>query len=430
LKRLHVLRDALAGVALFLSSVAALAADSVARFADPSDDVARVYASMDARLSLMPEVAAWKWANRRPVFDEERERAVVANMTARAQYFGLTPDSIQRLIETQIKIARAVQTALFESWRNEGFPAGRPVRELDSDLRPALDGITNEQLAALFWARTHLTRVSVNDEISKSLRHMASFAGVTAQDLAELRAVLHEVQPTSQVIDPIARLRVLRIGTTGDYAPFSLERGDELSGVDIELGAALAVHLELRPRFVKTTWATLMDDLQAGRFDLAMSGISNTPERAARGEFSTAYHLDGKTSIARCEDRAKFSALDDIDKSQVRVIVNPGGTNEQFVRERLQHARIIVHADNRTIFEELVAERADVMITDGVEVELQTRRHKALCRTMPGTMTNAAKAILLPKGSSLSKDVDQWLQAEVARGGVQAKLQSALSGDL
>jgi cyclohexadienyl dehydratase len=424
-KILQVLRGALIGAAvLFLACGDASAA---ARFSDPVDDVAVVYETIEARLALMPDVAAWKWTHQRPVFDEERERAVVANVVARAHYFGLTPESVQKVFETQIKIARAIQTALFEKWREQGFPADLTARDLETDLRPALDAIGDEQLKALYWARTELPRVTVTDAISKSLRRIASFAGVTAQDMAELRSVLHDLQPDAQNIDALARLRVLRIGTTGDYAPFSLEHNGELAGVDIQLGTELAAYMELEPRFVRTSWATLMDDLQAGRFDVAISGISNTPERAARGEFSTAYHIDGKTPIARCEDRNRFGSLSDIDKPQVKVIVNPGGTNEQFVRERIEHARIIVHADNRTIFDEIVAGRADVMITDGVEVELQTRRHKELCRTMSVAFTNTAKAILLPRASSLAKDIDVWVRAEVARGGVQTKLQRALT---
>lgn len=423
----HLFRDAAIGVAIFLLVCGGVSAAE--RFADPADDVARVYETIDARLSLMPEVAAWKWSRQRPVFDEDRERAVVASVVSRAHYFGLRPESVQRVFEVQIQIARSVQTALFDEWRAQGFPDGKQVRDLDGDLRPALDAISNELLAALYWARTELPRVQTNDAISKSLRHVASFAGVTAQDLAELRSALHELRPDSQNIDALARLLVLRIGTTGDYAPFSFEHAGELSGVDIELGVALAAHMGLTPRFVRTTWAGLMDDLQAGRFDLAISGISNTPDRAARAEFSTAYHFDGKTAVARCEDRHRFGNLSEIDQAQVKVIVNPGGTNEQFVREHIQHARVIVHADNRTIFDELVAGRADVMITDAVEVELQTRRHKELCRTMNATLTNTAKAILLPRGSDLAKDVDQWLQAEVARGGVQVKLQRALAGE-
>jgi cyclohexadienyl dehydratase len=426
-KILHVLRGALMGVALLAAGSGMRVLAAAPHFAEPADDAARLYETIDARLSLMPEVAAWKWIHQRPVFDEERERAVLANVVARAHYFGLMPESVQRIFETQMKLARSVQTALFETWRTEGFPPNRVIRDLETDLRPALDALSSEQLAALYWVRSDIARIPVNDSVARSMRHMASFAGVTAQDLAELRNVVHDLKPNSQSIDTVARLRVVRIGTTGDYAPFSLERNGELSGVDIEMAASLAEYLELKPRFVKTTWPTLMEDLLAGRFDVAMSGISNTPERAARAAFSTAYHVDGKTPIARCEDRSRFGNLAEIDKSQVRVIVNPGGTNEQFTREHIAQARIIVHADNRTIFEEIVAGRADVMITDGVEVELQTRRRKELCRTMSGTLTNSAKAVLLPRGSTFAKDVDQWVQNEVARGGVQTRLQRALA---
>ena len=37
----------------------------------------------------------------------------------------------------------------------------------------------------------------------------------------------------------------------------------------------------------------------------------------------------------------------------MRVIVNPGGTNEQYVRSNVHHARIVVYPDNRAIFDEL-----------------------------------------------------------------------------
>jgi cyclohexadienyl dehydratase len=96
--------------------------------------------------------------------------------------------------------------------------------------------------------------------------------------------------------------------------------------------------------------------------------------------------------------------------------VNPGGTNEQFVREHIHHARIVVFPDNRGVFDELAAGRADVMITDDVEAELQARRHPGLCRAISGTLTRSDKAGFMPRDAELVKAVDDWLAPSVAAG--------------
>src|SRR6201999_2320940 len=80
---------------------------------------------------------------------------------------------------------------------------------------------------------------------------------------------------------------VLRIGTTGDYKPFSYKTADgTLVGADIEMAKDLAATLGVRPEFVPTTWKTLLDDFKGGKFDVALGGITVNPDRAAVGDFS------------------------------------------------------------------------------------------------------------------------------------------------
>ena len=220
-------------------------------------------------------------------------------------------------------------------------------------------------------------------------------------------------------LDDILAHGVLRVGTTGDYKPFSqrVGGGNNFVGLDIALAGDLARSLGVKLQVVPTTWTTLMADFADGRFDVAMGGISISLERQKKAYFSIPYLRDGKTPIARCDEASKYQALGDIDKPGVRLIVNPGGTNERFARAHAPHAKLIVHPDNVTIFDRLVAGDADVMITDAIEARLQQRLHPKLCALHPDAPFDfSEKAVLLPRDDVLKAYVDQWLHQAIESG--------------
>ncbi|HEV7631731.1 MAG TPA: gamma subclass chorismate mutase AroQ [Steroidobacteraceae bacterium] len=213
---------------------------------------------------------------------------------------------------------------------------------------------------------------------------------------------------------------VLRVGTTGDYKPFSYRDPSSgwLLGADIAMARDLATDIGVRLELVPTRWSTLLDDVRADRYDMAMGGISVTRERAAAASFSRPYLIDGKTPITRCEDGARFQTIRQINQAGVRVIVNPGGTNERFARRHFGRAGLRVHADNLTIFDELVAGRADVMVTDATEARLQQRLRPELCAQHPGKpFDSAPKAYLLPRDAAFKAFVDDWLKRRLAPDG-------------
>ena len=226
------------------------------------------------------------------------------------------------------------------------------------------------------------------------------------------------VAPPNRLDEILAR-GVLRVGTTGDYKPFSYRvgTGDTFVGLDIALAADLAKTLGVRLQVVPTTWGTMMGDLGDDRFDLALGGVSVSLERQKKAWFSIPYLRDGKTPIARCEDAQKYQTLADIDRPDVRLIVNPGGTNERFVRAHAAHAKLTLFSDNVTIFDRIVAGDADVMITDAIEARLQQRLHPRLCAIHPDAPFDfSEKAVLLPRDAVLKAYVDQWLHQAIESG--------------
>jgi cyclohexadienyl dehydratase len=392
------------------------------RFTDEAETVARVLALADERLALMPAVAAWKWRHDAPVSDPARERAVIDNAAGAAGRLGLGAGPVQRVFELQISAARALEEDLVGRWRARGFDFAQPIPNLQSELRPHLDRITQQMLSALYIAAPACARADFVARFAApaaSALHSAGWSQQTRQQLLEALGSIRFASPAT-----LARIQaagVLRIGTTGDYAPFSVVSEAGLAGVDIELARRLAEQLHVTPLFVPTSWPTLLPDFDRDAFDVALSGISSTPARAAAATLSVPYLWSGKTVIARCTDAQRFSSLAALDHPEVRVIVNPGGTNESYVRSHLKHASVRVYPDNRTIFNEIRAARADAMITDDAEVDLQVHAHPDLCRPLTGTLTHDAKVVLMARDAALVSAVNGWLSSEL-RAGVPSQL--------
>lgn len=422
---LGALVAAMPAVVAAAASPAAAAAPIQAPHAPPrlvtdADLIRAVLELADERLALMSEVACAKRAAGLPLVDTEREAAVVAATARAAGQVGLEPSSVVATIRAQIDLARTAQARVWDA----------PPGDCDSlaALRERLDRWTPAFARALQLAAAPVRRAARDGTLATlAAEHLAS-SRWTAADRDALVAALAEVRMHAP--PSLARARavgVLRIGTPADYAPFAVERGGVLHGADVELALALAAALGLEPRFVRTSWRTLMDDLRADAFDVAVGGISVTPEREAVGDFARAHARGGKTAIGRCADAARLHSFATIDRPGVRVVVNPGGTNERFVRAQLKRATVGVHPDNRTIFGEIVAGRADVMFTDDTEVLLQTRLHPQLCRLVKRTWMRADKAVLLQPDRELRDAVDAWLVPEIKRGLPRRLLDAALA---
>ena len=234
----------------------------------------------------------------------------------------------------------------------------------------------------------------------------------------------HAQQPPASRLDTIMQHGTLRVGMTGDYLPFTgLDpQSQQFRGFDVDMANALGKALGVKVTFVKTSWPRLAADFEADQFDLAMGGVSVTLDRQKKGLFSTPILREGKTPIARCADAGKFDTLAEIDRPGVRVIVNPGGTNERFARANIKTAEIEVFPDNTAIFDQIAAGKADLMMTDASETRYQQKLHPGvLCAVHPDAPFDfAEKAYWLQRDVPLKAFVDQWLHIAIADGSFKA----------
>ncbi|MBC6470011.1 transporter substrate-binding domain-containing protein [Actinomadura alba] len=223
-------------------------------------------------------------------------------------------------------------------------------------------------------------------------------------------------------LDEIQRRGYIRACTPGDYRPFALRQADgSYKGLDITMVNDLAKALEVQVRYVPSPWSALVPTFTSQKCDIAIGGISVTLTRQKDVFFSKTVLVNGKVPLTRCENVSRFQKIADMNKPSVKVITPPGGTNEAFARANLPLADLIVWPNNITIFDEIVAGRADVMVTEATEAVVQSKVHPELCAVNPDKPLQYGElGYMLPKGDIVWKEfVDQWLHLLIASGQFQ-----------
>ena len=209
----------------------------------------------------------------------------------------------------------------------------------------------------------------------------------------------------------------LRIGTSGDYTPFSHWPADapEPVGFSAEVARAYARSRGRSIQWVQFRWPDLTTALESGRFDLALSGITLQPDRSLAGRFSLPLTRTGAVVLVPAASDLRERV--DLDRPGLRIAVNHGGHLERVARTLFARAVVDAIPDNASLPQRLREGRADAVLTDDLEAPHWQR-------ALPGTraigpLTRDTKAAWFPvEREPLARDFDRWLLEFEASGGL------------
>ncbi|MDE2573627.1 MAG: amino acid ABC transporter substrate-binding protein [bacterium] len=104
---------------------------------------------------------------------------------------------------------------------------------------------------------------------------------------------------------------------------------NELKGMLIDLGKRIAAKIGAKPVFVEDNWATLASGVAAGKFQIALEGITSERERLV--DFSHPLYYSEFTAIVHKD--SPYRSWDDINKSNVAISVTTGSSCDQVLGE-------------------------------------------------------------------------------------------------
>lgn len=161
-----------------------------------------------------------------------------------------------------------------------------------------------------------------------------------------------------------AQAQDLRIAFDVPYEPFEYkDENGNLTGFEVELAEAMCEEMKANCEFVIQAWDGMIPGLLARKFDLIMSSMSITPERAERVLFSEPYYNTPGGWFARTDFNTDVT---DMDAMKGKVVgVQRGTTMDTYVTENMGGIVTIKRyttADDMVL--DLEGQRLDVVFVD------------------------------------------------------------------
>jgi cyclohexadienyl dehydratase len=238
--------------------------------------------------------------------------------------------------------------------------------------------------------------------------------------------------PPPDRLQKILAAGVLRIGTSMDTPVFSMRDPvtGKLEGFDMDALATLAPALGVKIEYVKMAFGSMLGDLAADKFDVAMSGMGRTLDRARVATFSKPYMRYGKLMMIRSADRGRFKTLADLDRAGIRIAYNKGGLNDRFANAMFKQATPVGFDSNELATADLIAGKVDAQVSDSTAAIYMARQDPRLAAMSPENVFNPVYVAMLLRrdDQTLLNYINIWID-QIEMDGTLARIRAKWLGE-
>jgi polar amino acid transport system substrate-binding protein len=223
----------------------------------------------------------------------------------------------------------------------------------------------------------------------------------------------------------------LRVAVSPDRPPLILkDRSGATVGFDVDIVQALATAMGLELRLVETPFAELLSSVESGRADLAISGLSMTPERNALVAFAGPYFVSGMSVLARSRSITDVENPAALDLAERRYAAVTGSTSAKFIGDVLPRAQLVAVSDYDTGIEMVIDGKVDALFADHLVCSVAVWRHPdAGLSTLATPFTVEPFGIAVPPDAPLLLNLVQNYLATLDHTGLLASYKAKWLGD-
>lgn len=230
-------------------------------------------------------------------------------------------------------------------------------------------------------------------------------------------------------LDRIQRQHTIRVGIALNAPWVMHDKSGEPIGYSVDVARQLAQEMGWKLELVTTSWPALLHDLRTDQFDVVISGLSITPQRALQVRFTRPF---GEYDIGVVVNRGNFpsGSLNDFAQRKVRLAAGRGTLTVGVAQRAFPLAQIVETDDEAQALADVRNGRLDGYVAEAPMPLLQEKIHPDQLRALTGeTIGRSAHGMAMRIGDDELADVlDAWIVEQGASGWLKARQSFWFSG--
>ncbi|OIQ48844.1 Cystine-binding periplasmic protein precursor [Pseudodesulfovibrio hydrargyri] len=222
-------------------------------------------------------------------------------------------------------------------------------------------------------------------------------------------------------LDAILKRGTIRVGFD-TFKPWAMkDKNGEYIGFEIEVARKIAEDMGVKVEFVPTKWSGIIPALLTGKFDIIIGGMSVTPQRNLKVNFSLPYEYSGMSIVASRKIAEGRASIEDFNNPGTTIAVRLGTTAAEAAKNFLPKAKILFFDEESQTIQELLNERVHAVVASNpLPLNLSKEYADQLYLPLKDDFTREPIAFAVKKGDpDFLNWLNNWVRVTMSKGWLQ-----------
>ena len=227
----------------------------------------------------------------------------------------------------------------------------------------------------------------------------------------------------SSIIDKVMRKGTLRVGLSS-FVPWAMQdKKGEWVGFEIDVAKKLAEDMGVKIEFVPTKWEGLIPSLLTGKFDLIVAGMTGTPQRALKINFTNPYDYSGMNVVVHKDFMGGVTHYLDLDKKGNTIVSRVGTTGAALAKETYKNAKVRLFPDEGPMVQELLNGKATALLASAPQPAQLAAKYPDTLVFLDKNLVQQPICIGVPKGDpDTLAYLNNWITTVRNNGFIEKKV--------